>query len=228
MIRLRKGEMPSILEANHSTWTAEFLAARAAGGDVPEAVRYRYRHPQIKAALHGEAYSKCIYCETKLAVGETDHFVPVTERPELVVCWENLGLACKECNTNKGAYFSLTEPLINPFVDEPSDHLLFFGPLVIAKAGDLKGLRTELKLKLSRTDLVQRRAERVLRLRPLVARWLDQPDGPTKDLLKAALVAECASAAEYAAVVRTYLYQELGWLYSEPEPTGGEPKPHAA
>jgi hypothetical protein len=218
MIRLRKGKTPAILESNQATWTAEFLAARNAGGEISETIRFRYRHPEIKAALHTEAASKCIYCETKLSIGETDHFVPVSERPELVVLWDNLGLACKECNTNKGAYYSLAEPLINPFIDEPSDHLLFFGPLVLGRAGDMKGLRTELRLKLSRTDLVQRRSERVLRLRPLVAQWLAQPEGQTKDLLKSALIAECAAFSEYAAIVRAYLYHELGWTYSKPDP----------
>ena len=213
MIRLQRGAVPPILESNQQAWTAEFLAARQTGDDIPETVRYRYRHPEIKAALREETHGKCIYCETKLAIGETDHFAPVSVQPELIVAWDNLGLACKECNTNKGAYYSTTEPLIDPFSDEPTDHLLFFGPLVLGKAGDGKGLRTTMRLKLSRTDLLQRRAERVQRLQPLVAQWMAQVEGPTKEILRTALIAECASTAEFAAIVRAYLFQELGWTY---------------
>lgn len=227
MIRLVKGDMPAVLKESAAAWTAEFLAARASG-DVSDTIRYRYRNADVKGCLLKEAYGKCMYCEIKLAVGETDHFAPVAERPELIVDWPNLGLACKECNTNKGAYFSLTEPLINPFVDDPADHLLFFGPLIMGKAGDPKGFRTVTKIKLSRPDLLQRRAERVQRLQPLIQQWLQQPDGPTKDLVKEAILAECADSAEFAAIVRAYLYQELGWVYRPPQPNTPGPAPRAA
>lgn len=216
MIPVSKGPKPPILEANEAGWTVEYMAARAAG-PVQDTIRYRYRHQEIKGALHAEAHSKCVYCETKVAVGETDHINPVTECPEQIVAWVNLCLACKECNTNKGAYYSAAEPLINPFTEDPSMHLLFFGPLVLGKAGDGKGFRTVARIKLSRTELLQRRVQRVERLQPLANQWLAQPDGPTKELLRLALLAECADSAEYAAVVRAYLSQELGWVFPPPD-----------
>ena len=211
MIRLQKSVAPPVLVANGDTWRDEYLAALARGGEIPDSIRFRYRHPAIKAALRAEAYGKCVYCESKLPVGETDHIEPVTECPEKIVFWLNLCLACKECNTNKGSYYSVLEPLINPFIEDPGPHLLFFGPLVLPRAGNAKGFRTALRIKLSRTDLLQRRAERVQRLQPLVSQWISQPAGETKELLRQVLLDEASDSAEFAAVVRAYLYQELGW-----------------
>ena len=37
--------------------------------------------------------------------------------------WENLLPACKKCNTTKGNHDTKTEPIINPFVDNPKDYL---------------------------------------------------------------------------------------------------------
>lgn len=212
MIPLAKAATPAVLVANGHTWTEEFLAAKAAG-NVPDSVRYRYRHPEIKQTLRQEAHDKCIYCETKLAVGETDHISPVSHRPELIVEWPNLALACKECNTNKGDYYAPDEPLLNPFVDSPAGDLLIFGPLVMARAGRPRGRRTVLRLRLTRLSLLERRAERVQRLQALVAEYIAQAPGPTKDLLEGALREEAADSAEFAAVVRAYLYQELGWVF---------------
>lgn len=226
MIRVRKTPKPTILETNEATWRAEFLGARADGCEVPDTIRYRYRHPEIKAALRTEAHSKCVYCEAKLSVGETDHINPVKDCPDQIVSWTNLCLSCKECNTYKSGYYSVDEPLLNPFTEEPSEHLLFFGPLVLGKAADAKGFRTVAKLKLSRSDLIQRRSERVQRLQPLVAQWLAQPEGPTKELLRATLLDECADSAEFAAVVRAYFYQELGWTYPQPSAPNCESPEH--
>ena len=128
MIRLTKAPKPKILEDNAEVWTQECLALLQAGGDVPDPIRHRYRHPQIKETLRKEASDKCIYCESKIShvfPGETDHLAPVSQRPDLYLCWENLGYVCKECNRAKGAYYSDLEPLIDPFSDDPGEHLAF-------------------------------------------------------------------------------------------------------
>lgn len=210
MILLRKLASPEILLAKGAEWTAEYLAAKTAGERVSETVRFRYRHADVKATLHEEAHSKCVYCETRVSVGETDHILPVKERPELLCSWENLALCCKECNRAKGSYFSATEPLVNPFVDDPDKHLLFFGPLVLHRSGDDKGLRTAVRLELSRPDLLERRSRRIVDLMPLVDRWKTHEQGETKKLLWQLILKEAADESEYAATVRAYLFNEFG------------------
>jgi len=211
MIRIAKGPKPPILEANEHAWTQEFLEALAAGGAVPDAIRFRYRHADIKAALVSEAFGKCIYCEQKISPGETDHIFPVSAKPGLLVVWENLGLACKDCNTYKGHYYSEAEPLLNPFLDDPKVHLLFFGPLVMSQVGDQLGFRTVERVRLHRMQLVERRKERIERMQALLEQWNALPEGATKALTKEKILQEASADQEYAAVIRAYLYQALGW-----------------
>ncbi len=218
MIALRKMAPPEILATKGPEWTAEYLAAKTAGEPVSDTVRFRYRHAAVKATLHEETHSKCAYCETRVSVGETDHILPVKERPELICVWENLALCCKECNRAKGPYYSASEPLINPFVDDPDRHLLFFGPLVLHRSGDDKGMRTTVRLELSRPDLIERRSRRINDLMPLVDRWKVHEEGETKKLLWQLILKEAADDSEYAATVRAYLFSEFGVrVPSEPD-----------
>jgi len=211
MIHVDKHPKPQILVDNEAPWTAEYLDALAAGGAIPDAIRYRYRHADVKAALRAEAFGKCVYCEARIPVGETDHFRPVVGFPAEIVMWVNLLLACKECNTNKGSYYSDQEPLINPSIDDPLDDIFFFGPMAHPRNGSAKGLRTIQRLRLERIELFQARAERIRKLRPLIQEWRLQQEGPTKELLKATILEEAGADREYSALVRTYLFQECGW-----------------
>src|SRR5262249_49893992 len=124
----------------------------------------RYTDARVKAVIRAEANDKCMYCESKVShvfPGETDHIVPVSKRPDLVVAWDNLGYVCKECNREKGNYYDDASPLINPFTESPSDFLQFLGPAVFCIGPPLRGQLTISKLKLQRMALVQRRTERL-------------------------------------------------------------------
>jgi len=214
VIRLHKGQVPAVLQSKAAEWTKEYADAKAGLVELTDTVKFRYRHPEVKAALRAESHNKCIYCESKGGFGETDHIEPVSKRPDLVVEWANLGLVCKECNTFKSDYYAPDEPLVNPFTDEPTDHLFFLGPMVVHVPGDKKGFRTQKQLKLNRPDLFQKRQLRIDRLAPLADQWAAHADGTTKNLLRQALEDEAADEAEYAATVRGYLSHTLGWSQS--------------
>lgn len=111
-------------------------------------------------------YKKCCYCETKLntpAYLHVEHFRPKaavrqsrTENDEypgyywLAYCWENLLLACFDCNTtHKGTLFPLEVPsqrarshtddvtrereqFVNPSAEDPRNHIRFEGDLPVA------------------------------------------------------------------------------------------------
>lgn len=214
MIRLTKGATPAILKDRAGQWTQEYLDLLKACDGVPDTVRYRYRHSDIKDALRTESSAKCIYCESKIAhifPGETDHLAPVSKRPDLYVCWENLGYVCKECNRAKGAYYNEAEPLIDPFTDEPLEHVAFFGPLVFHRPGDALGLRTVGRLKLCRSALVERRGELLERLQLMIDRWAQSPEGPTREFLREQIVERALDCHEYAATTRAFLKQACGW-----------------
>ena len=211
MIKLTKGEKPEVLVKNGQSWKAEYVAG-VKTGNLKDSQRYRYRHPSIKGALRAETHEKCAYCESKIShihPGETDHIFPVFHRPDLCVDWDNLTLVCSECNRRKLDYYNEEEPLVNPYVDEPSDHLIFFGPMVLH--WDAMGFRTRKKIGLSRTQLIERKQERIEQLNTLVQQWRETPNGPTRQFLKEEILKYAADDAEFAGTFRAFIRGEMGW-----------------
>lgn len=86
-----------------------------------------WNKPYIKKALLEMSHNKCAYCELKL--GEEGKFLQVEHfhckkiYPDEVVAWENLLPSCNRCNTNKSSHDTVSEPIINPCTDNPSDYL---------------------------------------------------------------------------------------------------------
>ena len=205
MIRLRKRAKPEILERNEEIWTREYVAGLQ-DGLLSDTKRYRYRHKDIKAAVKAETYEKCAYCESRTShvhPGEIDHILPRSRKPTLVVKWENLTYVCTECNRRKLDYYSEAEPLVNPYIDEPADHLRFVGPLVLHR--DNKGLRTTKQIGLSRTELVERRQEEIEQLNLLIQKWQEMSEGPTKEFLRQEIDERAAPIAEFSAAVDAFL-----------------------
>ena len=128
MIHLEKTAIPKVLADNASNWTKEYCACLAMG-DIPDnKLASAYNNPTIKRALEIETSGKCVYCESKVkhnSHGDIEHILPKNKdaRPDLCFSWENLTLACGQCNqSGKGDYYSVAIPLINPYVDYPEKH----------------------------------------------------------------------------------------------------------
>ena len=81
----------------------------------------------IRNAVEKIAFRKCCYSESRLGEEskymEIDHFYPKKYFPKKVVEWGNLLPSSKKCNVSKGSHNTLAEPIINPCVDNPKDHL---------------------------------------------------------------------------------------------------------
>lgn len=76
-------------------------------------------------------HDKCAYSEVKIneesKYMEIDHFKHKKKYPEYVVEWGNLLPSCKTCNTSKGAWDVVENPIINPLIDDPREHLSMSG-----------------------------------------------------------------------------------------------------
>ena len=205
MIKLTKCDEPKVLVANCQSWKAEYVTG-VKTGNLTHTQRYRYRHPDIKKTLRAETHEKCAYCESKIShihPGEIDHIFPVSRRPDLCVDWDNLTLVCSECNRRKSDYYNEDEPLINPYVDEPSEHLIFCGPLVLHQ--DAMGLRTTKQMELSRTQLIERKQERIEQLNMLVQHWREMSNGPTRQILREEIMKYASDDAEFAGTIRAFI-----------------------
>jgi uncharacterized protein (TIGR02646 family) len=105
---------------------------------------------------------------------EIDHYRPKSHYYWLGYSWENLLISCKPCNTKKGDNFPLRDEsrratthdddlsaekplLIDPYIDEPSEHLYWRGALVTHHTD--RGEATIQILDLNRDELYRTRDE---------------------------------------------------------------------
>jgi 5-methylcytosine-specific restriction endonuclease McrA len=191
MIKINKRPEPNILTVNKAAWTAELLGYIGRNEKVPSNVSNRYNQNDIKDELRNECSNKCMYCESPVAhvsYEHIDHIKPKakTKFPELTFEWTNLGLACPVCNMNKGDEYDNNLPIINPYIENPSDFILALGHFLYHKPANTKGELTKRQLKLNRPELLERRQERL----ESISRLIDKYHSETNLTLKQAIRAE--------------------------------------
>lgn len=170
MIRLAKGAKPPVLEENEAEWTTTLVEKLNAGEIPTNTEKTRYRNPQIKAALVSETHGKCAYCESKLLHihhGDVEHIYPKSLDPQKTFEWRNLTLACEVCNQNKSNKDPLLEHIIDPYLTEPSEHLIFSGPLIFPR-GTVAGTSTRTLLDLNRGELCERRKDHLEKIMGII------------------------------------------------------------
>jgi len=198
MIKLTKTTIPAKLQASSAAWTIEY-ADSVANDTRPRPARYR--DAAIKDAIVVETCGKCAYCESKIrhiTFGHIEHILPRAARPDLVVEWPNLTLACDRCNNEKSDYYDVAAPLVHPYEDDPREHVVFLGP-VAASTGTQLGYRTVRILNLNRDDLFDRRREALQTLGDLIELYHAQPDGPLKRAVLREVRERITETAEYSA-----------------------------
>jgi hypothetical protein len=211
MRKLAKGLEPPLLALNKAGWTTAFLADWAAGNKTA-ASRYRYREPEIKQSLEQETHNKCAYCETYFvgAPSEIDHISPTSVNPPLNFEWNNLTLACKDCNTPKNAYEQPEAPFLNPYQDEVEDFLFHAGPLVLPREPTAPG--TEMTVRVlglnnpkTRSRLMSAKVDRLERARLTVKLHHMEANAVLKAAYLKELKTMASLSAPFSAMVREYL-----------------------
>lgn len=181
MIKLVKGVAPDILMRKGEDWTRDLLTAvEADDAERIKAVTKRYNHPDVKAALKSETREKCAYCEanvTDVAHGDIEHVTPKSIDRARTFDWENLTFSCQLCNQNK----SNKEGIIDPYVDEPGEHIFFAGAFAKGRSPD--GTRTVLELQLNRLSLIESRNREIERYADQLEKVFLIQDARTKELL---------------------------------------------
>lgn len=121
MIKLNRTPKPvELTTESQASLTAEF---KATGKSV-------WNLDFIKNELLRFSNDKCCYCEANVneesKYMEVEHFHHKDKYQDEVLEWENLLPACKKCNGNKSYHDTITEPIINPAIDDPKSHLMFW------------------------------------------------------------------------------------------------------
>lgn len=211
MRKIRKLKKPQILVINATKWTQEYCSCLSAGQKPSDKIATRYQDSTIKATLEQETHEKCVYCESKIkhiSYGDIEHILPKNKdaRPDLYVEWDNLTLACEQCNrSGKRVYYNPQLPLINPYVDNPENHFNDIGPLIMPILGDDRAYVTRNILKLNRAPLVERRTERIISVEALLNSWTKEQNTIVKDILEQQLHDEYAEEKEFSSTIKSYL-----------------------
>lgn len=162
MIKLKKLDEPKILSDNFQTWTDALILHQEREAieekKIPSYVKNKYSHKDIKDQLKKETYGKCAYCESKILAtgfGDIEHIVPKTFDTYMWFRWSNLTLGCQVCNNNKSDYYSVSSPILDPYIDQIDNHIFFAGDMLLPLTE--KGNCTIKILKLNRLPLVEAR-----------------------------------------------------------------------
>lgn len=164
-----------------------------------------YNNPDVKKSIADSSHSKCMYCESKIKHidhGEIEHIKPKSLFNDLIFSWENLGFTCSVCNKNKSNYYSASTPVIDPFIENPGDHLIALGTLIFSKNASDKGQITQSKLDLNRAALVEQREIKVTEIHVAIDRFQRVVNPDVKKALFAELEKFLIDSSEYSFVSR--------------------------
>ncbi|WP_018898930.1 HNH endonuclease [Rhizobium sp. 2MFCol3.1] len=205
MIKIQKGDEPQVITDNIAEWEGILRGHEAAGTNPSDTQLNRYRHDDIKAALLAETHRKCAYCESRFGhvyYGDIEHVTPKKLGIEHRFRWENLTIACRICNTNKG----IKENLVDPYIHDPEDLFYIQGPTILPLPDSSIARFTEMTIDLNRSELLERRNEKLRKLHDLLTLANEASDPDLKEALYEQLKSrETADEMEYAAIARAYV-----------------------
>ena len=169
----------------------------------PDALRTNYKHPDNKRALQDASHGKCMYCESQVShvyFGDVEHIKPKAagKHPELEFEWTNLGYCCARCNNAKNDQYDDDCPLVDPYSEDPGEHLIAFGTSDMHKRGSERGEITIRFTDLNRADLIERRAIMIKSLQDAVDACYRTKSLAVRDLLLKALGSQAAADKEFS------------------------------
>ena len=157
---------------------------------------------------------KCIYCESKIGhntPGDIEHIIPSSKNRKLHFTWENLTVACRECNRRKNDYYQKGKEFLNPYKDKNIEgQLIHRGPLVYAENGNKRAEKTVRTLELSkekRIQLILRKMEKIDSLNDELERYFSETDSDIKELLRLSLIEKSEATKEFSGMIRTILIE---------------------
>lgn len=176
----------------------------------PDALRTNYKHPDNKRALQDASHGKCMYCESQVShvyFGDVEHIKPkaADKHPELEFEWTNLGYCCARCNNAKNDQYDDDCPLVDPYSEDPGEHLIAFGTSVMHKRGSERGEITIRFTDLNRADLIERRAIMIKSLQDAVDKCYRTKSLAVRDLLLQTLGSQAAADKEFSMFAAAFL-----------------------
>ncbi len=151
-----------------------------------------------------------MYCESKIDHSDfahVEHIKPKAEDkfPELAYEWSNLGYCCARCNNNKSDNYHRDTPYIDPYSDDPSVDLIFYGAIVHQKRGSERGELTIQDIGLNRAELIEKRNTRINTFEKSVNSAHRTSNAALRKCAIDALKGEALPDKEYSLCIDTFL-----------------------
>lgn len=206
MRNLEKVEIPNVLAEYHDEWLTAFLADKK-----NSTKKYRYRHTEIKTTLKEETGWKCVYCESKIGhntPGDVEHKVPSSKVEDLHFNWENLTVACTECNRRKNNYYEEGEEFLDPYNDDVENAVQHYGPVLSWANGQERAEITVKTLELDtdvRFPLISRKIEKIEELNNVIERYVKEENLAIKALMKAKIRRMIDIKSEYSGMIKSII-----------------------
>lgn len=157
------------------------------------------------------SFSKCIYCESYIDhvyFGDIEHIIPKSVRPDLTYDWKNLGYVCAMCNNAKSDQYDPSLEIINPYTEDPTNHIIAFGSFMYPLKGSEKGQKTIYDAQLNRPGLIEKRRELIDRIDRAVQACYRAKNTSLASILLEELIQEAEPEKEYSMSVREYLLMQ--------------------
>lgn len=177
----------------------------------PKALRTNYKHPKNKEALVDASYGKCMYCESKIGhvySGDIEHIKPKSRFPQFKYDWDNLGFVCSKCNNAKRDKYDDRTPYINPYNEDPAEHLTTLGAFLKHLPGSTRGEVTTIDIELNRPDLLEKRQDTLKQISLFIDCYRNLPDSPFKQSLLEQICSYAANDKEFSLVIEGLLKSE--------------------
>ncbi len=147
-----------------------------------------------------------MYCESKVSHvdhGDVEHILPKAPGlfPELEFEWDNLGFACRRCNSEKADKHFAAARFLNPYREDPSPHIFAYGTFLFARNGSVRGEATIREVGLNRPGLVEQRQERLRAIADALAAVFRIEDPEVRRAALRALRQEGSPEKEYSLAV---------------------------
>lgn len=169
-----------------------------------------YKHHKNKEALKNSSHDKCMYCESKIShidYAHVEHIKPkaADKFPQLEFDWNNLGYACPKCNNAKSDKFFDGCEFIDPYAENPEEHLIAFGTILFKMRGSERGEITIHEIELNRAELVEKRSNKISDIQKAIDACFRSQSAHLKELALDALKEEAKNDKEYSFFVKALL-----------------------
>ena len=134
-----------------------------------------------------------------------EHLKPKEKFPELEFVWDNLGFACQRCNTNKGQKYDETLEFIDPYKENPEEHIGFLGYYIFSKRGSERGTYTIKGIGLDRIDLNERRKERIESIEKMIEAAFSRKNDSLRNQAINEIKKKAGKDMEYSAAIKSVL-----------------------